>query len=550
MIIKRVPWLVLALALVMLSPVAAQEVTRIAVDPNDSPLTIRGWVGEENAFVGNLRLTAVGGNVESFTFLASDLEMAGGDEVIGRQQITLSGSTALAENVPQNFQVLVNGITLPGIYEGTITLLLPGQTEEGAVTVPVTVTARARPVLTALPGTSNLSLRLVNCAPGPDCWLARLFLPQSAFLDLWSLQFDNETEAPVKVEGVEAVVLGEGTGYQLTEKALAPPEAVTLPADGIISLPLLLNRSAMPPDHYTGRLYLILEGQAGRLSIPVDLSVRVGPFWPLVALLLGIVLGRLFKYMQERGEPQAEALDKVNALEVRVQEMHAEDQKILLPMVERLRQAVYQEKLEMMEVQIQALDERREALLKLRNIERAIEGNQHPNVARIQEKIAQTRLLIGQRQDAHAQEVLQEIQTLLAGLGTGIMNASRGPDTDIINATTEAAAAVTAVGQAATAPPLRALRDISAAQERLRRFLVGLSGLSDRIRAEATLWLVRPLLYLALLLGLVAVGMSSLYLKSGATFGADPFADYLGLVLWGLSADVASRSLSNLQGGG
>jgi hypothetical protein len=547
---KRILWLIVVLASILAAPVAAQEALRIEVDPADTPLTIRGWVGEENAFVGNLRLTAVGGDVETFTFLSSDLELAGGDEIIGRQQITLSGSTALAENVPQNFQVLVNGITVPGIYEGAITLLLPGQTEEAAVTVPVTVVARARPLLTALPGTSNLSLQLVNCAPGPDCWLARLFLPRSAFLDLWSLQFDNQTEAPVNVEDVEAVVLGEGTGYQLNESALTPPEAVTLPADEIVSLPLLLNRRAMPPDHYTGRLYLTLEGQLGRLSIPVDVNVRVGPFWPLVALLLGIVLGRLFKYMQERGGPQAEALAKVNDLEVRVQGLHPEDQEILMLMVERLRRAVYQEKLETVEAQIKAIDSRQKALIKLRNIARDIADNQHPNVALIQDKIAQTRLLIGQQQDAQAWEVLKEIQTLLEGLGSGIMEASRGPDTDIVNATAEAAAAASAVGHAAEIPPLRRLRDISKDQERLQRFLIGLSGLSDQIRAEATLWLVRPLLYLALLLGLVAVGMSSLYLESGATFGADPFADYLGLLLWGLSADVASRSLSNLQGGG
>ncbi len=547
---KRMLWLIVVLASILSAPVAAQEVVRIEVDPADTPLTIQGWVGEENAFVGNLRLTAVGGDVETFTFLTSDLELAGGEEIIGRQQITLSGSTALAENVPQNFQVLVNGITVPGVYEGTLTLLLPGQTGEEAVTVPVTVVARARPLLTALPGTSNLSLQLVNCAPGPDCWLARLFLPRSAFLDLWSLQFDNQTEAPVNVEDVEAVVLGEGTGYQLTAAALTPPEAVTLPADEIVSLPLLLNRGAMPPDHYTGRLYLTLEGQRGRLSIPVDVNVRVGPFWPLVALLLGIVLGRLFKYMQERGGPQAEALAKVNDLEVRVQGLHPEDQEILIPMVERLRQAVYQEKLEIVEAQIKAIDSRQKALTKLRNIAKDIVGNQHPNVALIQDKIAQTRLLIGQQQDAQASEVLQEIRTLLQGLGSGIMEASRGPDTDVINATAEAAAAASAVGRAAEIPPLRRLRDISKAQERLQRFLIGLSGLSDQIRAEATLWLVRPLLYLALLFGLVAVGMSSLYLESGATFGADPFADYLGLLLWGLSADVASRSLSNLQGGG
>jgi hypothetical protein len=52
-----------------------------------------------------------------------------------------------------------------------------------------------------------------------------------------------------------------------------------------------------------------------------------------------------------------------------------------------------------------------------------------------------------------------------------------------------------------------------------------------------------------LLGGLSAMGLGSLYVEKGGTFGARPFSDYLGLILWGLSADVASRSLSNLSGG-
>ncbi|MCC5610123.1 hypothetical protein LC612_26010 [Nostoc sp. CHAB 5834] len=78
--------------------------------------------------------------------------------------------------------------------------------------------------------------------------------------------------------------------------------------------------------------------------------------------------------------------------------------------------------------------------------------------------------------------------------------------------------------------------------------MVNLSGVSDQVRAEATFWVVRPLLSLTLLVGLSAAGISSLYIENGTTFGARPFADYLGLILWGLSADVASRSLSNLPG--
>lgn len=81
-----------------------------------------------------------------------------------------------------------------------------------------------------------------------------------------------------------------------------------------------------------------------------------------------------------------------------------------------------------------------------------------------------------------------------------------------------------------------------------QRLLITLSGVTDQVRAETTFWVVRPLLSLILLLGLSAVGMGSLYVERGTTFGARPFADYLGLILWGLSADVASRSLSSLQG--
>jgi len=83
----------------------------------------------------------------------------------------------------------------------------------------------------------------------------------------------------------------------------------------------------------------------------------------------------------------------------------------------------------------------------------------------------------------------------------------------------------------------------------LKQMLIIISGVSNQLRAEATLWIVRPLFSLALLLGLSLVGLRALYVEKGLTFGADPFSDYLGLILWGLSADVASRSVSNLSGG-
>jgi hypothetical protein len=84
--------------------------------------------------------------------------------------------------------------------------------------------------------------------------------------------------------------------------------------------------------------------------------------------------------------------------------------------------------------------------------------------------------------------------------------------------------------------------------DQMQRVLIDLSGLSDLVRAEATYWFVRPLLYGVLLVGLTIVGLNTLYIEKGETLGARPLSDYLGLLLWGLSADVASRSLSGLQG--
>ena len=83
--------------------------------------------------------------------------------------------------------------------------------------------------------------------------------------------------------------------------------------------------------------------------------------------------------------------------------------------------------------------------------------------------------------------------------------------------------------------------------DQLQLVLINLLGLSDLVRTEATYWFLRLMLYGGLLVRLTIVGLNTLYIEKGESFGARPLLDYLGLLLWGLSADVASRSLSSLQ---
>jgi hypothetical protein len=409
----------------------------------------------------------------------------------------------------------------------------------------------AKTALVPMERTAQIRLQLVSCGWWLDCGLARLLLPASATIPLRQLYLDNPTTSPINILNTAVILDGDITGYQLTEKAIAVPQGnQSFPANKISSLPLTLNRTEMPPDQYTGAVYLTLNG-GDRLSFPIDLSVRTGPLLPLVVLFFGVILGRLFKYMEERGEPQSQSLKEINRLQRDIEQAELEDEekKLLSKMLEGVRKLAYDEQLEAIPVQTKAIRDRLDMLVKLEALENELEQQQILDKS-IQEeatsKIHRVRRLIAQgesEQDAEAKQLLtrigEDFNTLEARGGVNgdtAVESSRGQLKEIVEAFDRR-------GQPIAVPKVEPTRT-----SQFQQFLIALSGVTDQVRAEASFWVVRPLLALILLVGLASVGMGSLYVEKGATFGARPFADYLGLILWGLSADVASRSLSSLQG--
>jgi len=407
----------------------------------------------------------------------------------------------------------------------------------------------ARNTLVSMGRTEQIRLQLVNCGWWLDCGLARLLLPASATIDQRQLYFDNPTTSPINVLNTAVILDGDLTGYQLTEKAIAVPQGnQSFPANQISSLPLTLNLAAMPPDQYTGAVYLTLNG-GDRLSFPIDLSVRTGPLLPLVVLFFGVILGRLFKYMEERGEPQAKVKGEIYRLQddIKRAKLDKREEDLLLGMTNGIQTLVNREQLGAADSQMQAIRDRLDMLVRLKTL--GNELNQQQSVdedvkEKTASKVRAVRWLIVQGQvgqDAEAKQLLTEISADLKDFATRGVNedpaieASRGQLKGIVDAANQ-------IGQPIAVPKAELSRT-----SQFQQFLITLSGVTDQVRAEATFWVVRPLLALILLVGLSAVGMGSLYVERGTTFGARPFADYLGLILWGLSADVASRSLSSLQ---
>lgn len=540
------------LSLLAALPIVTQAGVVISTDAGDSPLVITGWLDEAAGFTGNLRLTAQrdppgdanAGDV-SFLWLASDLKSEDGNWIVGRQHIALVGNPILQPAIPKDFQVTVMGITEPGTYRGTLDLLPSGAARAEALVIDLQVIARVRPSLKPLASAEKLEVDLVNCQTSLSCGLADLVLPESAFLNIWNLQFENPKAVETKLVKSAVVVLGEKTRFQLSSDELALSQDTQIfPAREVSTLPVMLNRTAMPPDHYTGTLYLMLEGANDMLTIPVDINIRTGPLWPLVAILAGIILGRLVKYMQERGGPQADRLVEVNRVELRLRSAPDEDRKILEPQLAAVRRKVYQYNFDTVTAELNAIEGRLETLSKLREMENDLQDEtESEEKATALKKIAEVRRRVANEQ--HVSDLVAEIKQALEELDRGLI-AKGLPDLQVRRAVRAADEAQFAADQART--PLKSAPSEHKWLRRFRDTLFALSGLSEELRAEATLWIVRPLLYFVLLFGLVAVGLNTLYVSAGLTFGAMPFADYLGLILWGLSADVAGRTLSNLQG--
>jgi hypothetical protein len=517
-------------------------------------LTITGWLDNENSVLGSLQLTAQGTDVAGFTFQAPNLKIQEGSEVIGAQDVTLLGEHTLVADIPKDFQLKVANVKVPGTYTGTAHILLPGN---ATIPLPLVVQAKAPPALVPLAGTDIVQLQLVQCE-NLGC-LPAWGLPASAFLDQAELQFKNTAPSSLVISGIRTVVSGEQTHYQLTDTQIflipttsdSNKQNKSSTRNQIVTVPLAISRRNIPPDHYTGSIYLYLEGATEPVVVAINMSVRTGPWLPLLVLLFGILLGRLVKYMNQSGggNDQANALLAAKHLERRIDAANQIDQDILKPLLEQVEQLVYTRQLDQAEDKRKVLESYLETLNNMRRIENVLadpSANRTPD-PEIQGKINEIRHLMKDSLDPLA--VGDQIAELAASVSSSYQpGLEGGPVTYVKEALKPLIEKLNELSQNLLAWD-KSVLSLSVSQfYKLKRLVVLVAGLSDKITAEATLWVVRPLLYVVLLGFLLWLGFDTLYYRS-ATFGTNPFPDYVSLIFWGLSSDVAGRTLVDLKVG-
>ena len=393
------------------------------------------------------------------------------------------------------------------------------------------------------PFIENLSFQVTRCDWFVDCALAKLLLRERETSDQWQVPLDNLTkEAKLTVSEVDVVM----ASTQSTNGLMQPQvnKLAKMLSAGVNSIPVEIDPDLMSPDSYKGHLRFTVTGLEDPVTIPTSLNVRNGPFWALVAIVVGILVGRMARDMESPiAQKQIKLLPRWYKLQHDVLEGITDQsaQKSLKNDLHSIKKSM-ESSIDTIELTSKLLDElaaKVDILLDLQVIENSLLATAVKAQIVASINTCRDHMLRGQIEEARIarEEIVTKIENLKRDGNMSIM--------DNVNA---AFARVSSFAEASMKNVNEALVKARNFQENLgRRLLVALSGI--QVTAETRFWFFRPLISLLILVLLMLLGFQTLYVKSGFTFGVGGLYDYLGLFLWGISADVAQRTLFNLPQG-
>jgi hypothetical protein len=498
-----------------------------------------GTVRSSTAFVRSVRLTST--RAVKLTFLFSDLCRSDGVLAIQRGRVSIAGPEELPANAPTDYEVTVADVIEPGNYSGK--LEIRGDGGMVPVPVPILVVARSEPSVEPLDGTTPVGLKLVRCDNAFDCALAHFVLPESAFGRSRSVLLVNTTDADAYVASASVALQAQTNDNELTTAELQPDIPVLVPAYDIAAVSIMIDRSRIPPDHYTGAFYIRLKDAPARIAIPADVSIREGPSIALMLLLLGVLIGLLYRFMQGPGRKLLNAYRLISraAAAISNDAPYAFERRRWLS---DLRTRVPMQPTEvaagiaLIDSRVGHLTEVDGVFDKLYTIPKSTSQSQE--VGQIQNLLFDVRQsILADKQEKLWRAKLEDAQRRTA---TALkVHESDHPDVEM-SQTEVYPSPVAQSGEPNSFGDSVGQGDSVSWAQKVVGFARRMMALPHLLSAA------RFLLYVVTVVGLVAVGMLTLYIQGGTAFGANPFGDYLGVLLWGIGADVAGRSLANLTG--
>jgi hypothetical protein len=488
----------LFLLLLISTPAMAQEKTVVKVSMLGAP-----WVVPVAPTANYLRTLRVIANRK--ISLTANLTTPFLGDVTGEEATLSPESTALdlEPNVPKLVRLTFSKVPHAEVYRGVIEIRSKSPVRK-IVEAALQLDARVRPELAA-PALKSFS----RVRKGAD-WLACILLGDEAKNPKIELRVQSNKAQRVQLRATDAVVVGETSGREIgcvvTEVSCKNKSGEL----GVVRVALNIDRDNLPADKYTGSVLLLsTEPDATAVSVPVEILVRAAPVLPLLLIIIGVILGLIVKWMEEKGNRQAELIVRLERIQ---SALNADDHLVLAGEIDKARQQIYLTDVTNAETTVTGLERRADAV---RRIDRWIEelGTSGATVPE----------LITDLEDARKAVIVTPDELRLTDLETKVR-----------------AALVQAVQS-------RGIGQNQRTTSRARSIGARIAAIQDdfrRLRAESAP-LIRWSLYVLTVIALIYAGLSTLYV-SNATFGANGLGDYAALLLWGIGADVAGKTLSGV----
>jgi hypothetical protein len=296
-------WLSIFLILLLLSlagSVGAQSAPVLTMDPEE--LDLRVISGHGSAVMTFYVIPNQEGLTE-VTFLARPLTETTGKNVdftnIPANQIAFEPNTltTLTPGKRLPVTITINNVTGFGVWEGQVIVQYQGEDNEAAVqgemTVPFTLTIATVPVL-AIKSADSVTVA-----------------GNRAQTDLQRQVVLEETSGGGVVEELSLIPINPKGDQDFPDDLLMTAlSADQVRAGGTVDLDLTFDLSQARSGSYENTLY-IKSKNAAEVSVPVTITIKDPPFWPLFVMLVAVIVGSLLTYYRTRMMEKDKILSRI-----------------------------------------------------------------------------------------------------------------------------------------------------------------------------------------------------------------------------------------------
>jgi len=425
-------------------------------------------------------------------FLPNDLTAPDGSK-IDRGSVLVIAPAKLDPGL-QDYRLELSGITRPGQYTGSLLLRTADAKAPQAVAIKLKIRP-ARPLSLAA-DTAKLNLQIAtSCDRLTAFVLGRRGCPNSYRFAITGKPASNvapELDLLLVDASQSAVEVGKGVNVSWATGRLG----------------LSIDDGALQPGHYSGHLHAAYDAGATVIDAPIEIDVRWPAWIAILCIMGGVLLGWGWAWYIQTGNKLASAIDRLGR--------------------DQQRLAAFDDDLQI------AFDPTLSSTWRQINDRQEKEANAALDKMEVCLNAAAAIDILGMDHDFS--------QAPLAALRTQLLDQIR------LNDDTGATTTLAAIRQAA-APLITGFADGPTNPQVKRAHLRHHARL---MRASLEVWALtkggRWAFWSVLLCLLTWAGLYSLYVNSGAKFGAAPAADILTLIAWGVTADVSSRTIANFRG--